>query len=178
MKIGVNAGSGQRPFKSTAEVRWTNIDTQDVTLDGQLYVPDVRCDLKDKWPIESVSVDYVVISHVQEHFGCGEGQSVLKESYRVLCQGGSLIIAVPDMRALAQRWLMGKMDTQLYMTNVYGAYHGDEHDRHRWGFTRESLEAELHSAAVWSQVGQFDNRVISGMDIASDWWIILEEARK
>lgn len=170
MKTGINAGSGQRPFRSTPEVQWVNLDCQ------ERYRPDIVCDLKEPWQIGDETVDYVVFHHVLEHEGCGEATHYLRESRRVLKSGGSLLVFVPDMRALAQRWLMGKLETQVYMTNVYGAYHGDEHDRHRWGMDIHSLGAHLRD--MFPQVWSFDWRIIPGADIARDWWILAMEAVK
>lgn len=170
MKTGINAGSGQRPFRSTPEVQWLNLDCQ------ERYTPDIVCDLKEPWHIDDATVDYVVFHHVLEHEGCGEAAHYLRESRRVLKYGGSLLVFVPNLRALAQQWLMGKIDTQVYLTNIYGAYHGDEHDRHRWGFTHETLKALLMDEVGLTR--PFDWRMIPGADFAADWWILAMEAVK
>jgi predicted SAM-dependent methyltransferase len=177
MKLALNCGSGQRPFISTPEVEWWNWDIQEVDLDGKHYTPNLLCDLKDKWQAEDGSVDYVVLHHVVEHEGCGEALHYQREAHRVLKPGGSLLIFVPDMRALAQRWLLGKLSTQIYLTNVYGAYMGDEHDRHRWGYTSESLAEEM-GKCEWAEVKAFDWRAIPGADLAKDFWILGWEAVK
>jgi predicted SAM-dependent methyltransferase len=176
VKLAINAGSGQRPFTSNQQVKWLNWDCQSVVLEGVTYTPDLICDLREKWQAEDDSVDYVVLSHSLEHEGCGEAQHYQQEAYRVLRASGSLIVTVPDMRQLAQAWLMGKIDTQLYLTNVYGAYRSDEHDRHRWGFDHDSLHKELRKC--FSTVCDFDWRPIPGMDLARDWWILGAEAIK
>jgi ubiquinone/menaquinone biosynthesis C-methylase UbiE len=171
--VGVNLGSGQRRFESTAEIMWMNVDH--VSRPGQ--VPDLICDGR-KMPIESGSVDYVVMSHCLEHFGCGEASDVIQEAYRVLKTGGSFIATVPDMRTLAVKWISGKLDDQLYFTNLYGAFMGEEADRHRWGFTSASLTNELEKHSPWRSISTFDWRSISGMDLARDWWILGKEAVK
>src|SRR5437667_4405395 len=170
VKIALNLGSGQRPFKSTPEVRWSNIDkiargnqTVDLLADGACL------------PHIEGTVDYVVLHHVLEHFGCNEGIGLVQEAHRVLKPGGSLLVFLPNMRALATRWLTGELDTQLFMTNVYGAYMGDEADRHKWGFDPDALSEFLWSSAKWSGMGPFDWRPIPGMDAAKDWWIMAAE---
>jgi SAM-dependent methyltransferase len=171
-KIGINLGSGQRPFKSCPEVEWYNIDSQerwnpDITTNG--------ADLKQFFADESV--DYVVLHHVLEHFGCGEGAALVKEAYRVLREGGSLLIFVPDMKTLAGGWFNGQISTQIYMTNVYGAYMGSEDDRHKWGFDVVSLFDFLKSCSPWKGVhGGTPN--IPGADCARDWWILELECVK
>ncbi len=170
--VGVNLGSGQRPFTSRPGCAWINVDSQprwnaDITADGA-HIP----------MIQDESVDVVVAHHVVEHFGCGEATAMLHECYRILKSGGSLLVFVPDMRALAQRWITRQLSTQIYMTNVYGAYMGDEADRHKFGYDRESLFDYLESTATWDVLKTFDWREIPGADIARDWWICGAEAVK
>lgn len=170
--VGVNLGSGQRPFHDVEpDVEWINIDSQ------ARWEPDIICDAANT-DLESRSVDCVVLHHVLEHFGCGEGIGLLKEAHRILRPGGSLIVCVPNMWALAERWLQGKIDNFIFMVNCYGAYMGSEDDRHKWGFTFETLHKQLLDAAQWQDVRRFDDRAIPGADIAADWWILSLEAVK
>ncbi len=173
VKSGLNVGSGQRPFRSNDEVRWFNIDS--VKRPGQ--ETDIICDASVKLPFEYDSVDYVVLHHVLEHFGCNEACGLIENCKKVLKSGGSLLVFVPNMRALANRWVSGQMDTQLYLTNVYGAYMGDEADRHAWGYDEDYLTAFLRARA-FDIVKPFDGRQIPGADIAQDWWILAMEAIK
>lgn len=167
--IGLNCGSGQRPFD--VSLGWVNIDIQDK------WNPDYVADWNDLGFIEPNKVDYVVSHHSLEHVGCGEGDGFIQEAKRVLKPGGSLLIFVPDMRALAQRWLLRQMDTQLFMTNVYGAFHGDEADRHKWGYDRESLCRYL-KRFEFQDVHAFNWRTIPGAEVSKDWWILGMEAIK
>lgn len=171
MKNGINCGSGQRPFTSTSEVEWCNVDSQ------SRWNPDLVCD-GSRLPFRNRSADYFVLHHVLEHFGCGEGEGLIREAHRVLKPGGSLLVFVPDLRALAERWRDGRLDTQIYVTNLYGAYMGDEADRHKWGFDHSSLLHSLDDLKLWSTIKVFDWRTISGADIARDWWILGMEAVK
>lgn len=165
MGLRINAGSGQRPFQKP----WINVDAQ------ARWEPDLVADCA-KLPYGDGECEMVVLSHVLEHFGCGEGLGMIKEAYRLLQPYGSLIVAVPDMRALAQHWLMGKLDTETYFINVYGAYMGNEHDRHKFGFVAETLEKELYQGGTWQTVQKFNWRQIPGMDLAKDWWVLCLEA--
>lgn len=85
---------------------------------------------------------------------------------------------VPDMRALAQRFLARQIDEYTFMVNTYGAYMQDEADRHKWGFSRDGLHRFLHECANWSRIRDFDWRKIEGGDFARDWWICAAEAVK
>lgn len=168
--LGLNCGSGQRPFDRS--MGWINLDKQ------PKWEPDALGDWNDLSEFLDDSFDFVVNHHSLEHVGCGEGLPFVKEAYRVLKPGGSLLIFVPNLRALAQRWVTGQMDTQLYMTNVYGPYDGSEESRHKWGYDGESLYGFIKKACPWTTVKAFDWRAIPGADIAKDWHIIGMEAVK
>jgi|SRR6185369_1918754 len=157
----LNIGSGQRPFGEG----WTNVDC------NPRWSPEVVADGAHMPMFADGSAEMIVLHHVLEHFGCGESAVMLQECHRILAPGGSLIVCVPEMRELAKMWLRGQIDTQVYMTNVYGAYMNDEADRHRWGFDSLSLATYLMETAQWSRVTSFDWREIPGASIAKDSWI-------
>jgi predicted SAM-dependent methyltransferase len=173
MRLGLNIGSGGRPFSSTPEVKWVNIDCQEKCK------PDIVADASSLPMIQDGSVDYVVLQHTLEHYGSGEGVGLLKEAYRVLCHLGSLVVTVPDMRALAEGWIAGKITTETYMINVYGGYMGSEADRHKFGFTKDTLVNQIMEASShWRAVMNFDGCSPPGADISRDWWILGVEAIK
>jgi len=171
--LGLNVGSGQRPFHSTEDFQWYNIDS--VKRNGQEV--DMICDASKFLPFDYDSVDAIVLHHVIEHFGCGECLDLIENCKKRLKFGGSLLVFVPDMRALASRWLNGSLDTQVYLTNVYGAYMGSEEDRHKWGFDPAYLHAFLW-ARGFAEVKPFDWRNVPGADLARDFWILAMEAVK
>lgn len=171
--LGLNVGSGQRPFKSVPNViEWVNVDK--VERQG-MPKPDLICDATTL-PYRDETVDYFALHHVLEHFGCNEGIGLLREAHRVLKSGGFLQVFVPDLRSLAERWTCGGINTQIFLTNVYGAYMGSEEDRHRWGFDRESLWSFL-SQVPWGTRSNSCHSV-PGSDYARDWWILEMECRK
>lgn len=165
----INLGSGQRPFQKP----WVNVDCQ------AKWNPDIIADGGDlKAHFADNTADMIVLHHVLEHFGCGEADGMLKECHRILKPGGSLIVTVPDVAELAHEYMEGhRLTTQLYLTNLYGAYMGDEADRHKWGYDWDSLSLTLHNAGLTRQKA-FDYRPIPGADIARDWWILGMEAVK
>lgn len=170
MSLSLNIGSGQRPF----EKPWINVDKV------ALWKPDVIWDAGnplDPCPFQPDSVNMIVIQHCLEHVGCNGSRSLLGSCLALLKYGGSLLILVPDMWELASMWREGRITDQIYFTNVYGAYMGNEADRHRWGFTRGTLTAYLMSCG-FGRVGRFNDRKIPGADIASDRWILGMEAYK
>jgi len=177
---GINCGSGQRSFDNTRG--WINIDCVSRPPD---QVPDVVLDAtKLDTVFEENSQNMVVLHHVLEHFGCGEADEVLKQCYKVLSPGGSLLVFVPDLRKLAGRWLSGELEDFQFLVNVYGAYQGLEGDRHKWGYDinllKDYIVKTLFDGDFTQQIKikEFDWREISGADIARDWWILGMEVLK
>lgn len=164
----LNLCSGQRPFSGN----WINVDRQ------SKWNPDV-CENAEAYlaRLAENSVDMIVIHHGLEHYGCGEGDELLRLCRNALKPGGSLLIFVPNMDALCRAWLDGRMDDQVFFTNVYGAYCGDEADRHKWSFTRGTLEATLKQAGFRAP-RPFDWRHIEAADLARDWWVLAMEGVK
>ena len=167
--IKINAGSGQRPFDR--KQGWINVDVQ------SRWSPDVVADWNNLSIFEDGSVDMVVSHHSLEHVGCGEGDGFIKEAHRVLKPGGNLLVFVPDLRALAERWLSRQIDDYIFFVNIYGAYMGNESDRHKWAYSRESLR-ETMAKMPWSRIKPFDWREIAGAPIGRDFWILGMEAVK
>lgn len=170
MMLGLNIGSGQRKFHSTDSVVWVNVDT------NPKWEPDVVADGDSLPMFQDGEADYIVLHHVLEHFGCGEAAGLIKECHRILKPCGSLLVFVPDLAGLADMWKEGRISTQVYATNLYGAYMDSEADRHKWGYDPASLKQFLLTSASWRAYYRFDWRPIEGADIAQDRWILGVEA--
>jgi SAM-dependent methyltransferase len=167
--IRLNVGSGQRPFKQP----FINVDV------NPKWRPDVVADGEHMPMFEDGSADVIVLHHVLEHFGCGEASVMIRECQRILCPGGSLLVFVPDMRKLLGMWNIGRLTTQVFMTNVYGAYMNSEADRHKWGYDKTSLVQFLTGTSKWAAWDEFNWRPIPGADIArDDSWILGVEVIK
>ncbi len=167
--LRLNVGSGQRKFQKP----WLNVDV------NPKWRPDVVASGESMPMFETGSADVIVLHHVLEHFGCGEASALIRECHRILKSEGSLLVFVPDMKALVQMWNMGRISTQVFLTNVYGAYMDSEADRHKWGYDLYSLYDFLQSAGgPWRSKRRYDWRPIPGADIAQDIWILGVEAIK
>lgn len=164
----LNLGSGQKPYPKP----WINIDKQ------VRWAPDVIADGSCMPMFEDSSAEVIVIEHTLEHYGCGEGKAMLQECYRILMPGGSLIVTVPDIRQLVKGWVTGRLTTQVFLTSIYGAFMGDQADRHAWGFVPETLEELLYDVAKWGAVNPYEGRPIAGSLTSSDWWILSRRAIK
>lgn len=169
--IYLNIGSGQRPFKPP----WLNYDVQDK---WRGHTEEQGCKwLYNPGLTKPETYDMICFHHVLEHYGCGEADSAITECYGWLKPGGSLLVFVPNNRELARRYMTGAIDEYTFNVNMYGAYMGDEADRHKWSYCYESLKEYLEKWK-WSKVDLFDYREIEGADIARDYWILGMEAIK
>ena len=89
-----------------------------------------------------------------------------------------MIVSVPNLRALAARWLSHQINNYTFLVNLYGAYQGEETDRHRWNFVLETLIMELKEQD-WESVRLLHpDRIPPGADIPFDWWILNMECIK
>lgn len=173
---GLNVGSGQRRFTSTTQLQWINIDSQ---FEAPDRVPDLVWEVgKEPIPFADNTAQCATLIHQIEHVGCGEAEPALRDLYRVLVPGGSLIVVLPDMRALASAWLTGRINEYIFNVNTYGAFMGHESDRHRWSYGYDSLREFLLKCSNWSTIDVFNYREIPGADIPRDWWMLAVEARK
>lgn len=171
-KVGFNIGSGQRKFTTTPEVVWLNVDI------NPKWEPDIISSGEDlaKHGVLNGAADYVVLHHVLEHYGCGEARALIEECRRILRpRTGSLIICVPDIAMLNHMWNRGQLSEQVYLTNIYGAYMDNEADRHKWGYTYDSLKEFIKSVDSEARFKRFNWRRIPGADIAQDNWILAVE---
>lgn len=167
----LNIGSGQRKFHTTDSVEWVNVDS------NPKWEPDIVAS-GDQLPIPDNTTDIIVLHHVLEHFGCGEACGLIQECHRILKPFGSLLVFVPNLAELASMWQEGRVSTQVYVTNLYGAYMDDEADRHKWGYDPASLKDFILTSAKWRSYYRFDWRPIEGASIAADRWILGVEAIK
>lgn len=168
MRHCICIGSGQKPYAKP----FINIDI------NPKWEPDIVADGASLPMFESNSAEVIVVEHCLEHFQCGEGLGMLRECYRILGSGGSLIVTVPNIRELIKAWIVGKLTTQVFLTAIYGAYMGDPADTHKWGFIPETLAELVSQAGGWKGIEPFNYRPINGASISRDYWILAVEATK
>lgn len=176
----LNLGSGQRPFQKP----WLNVDVQ------PKWNPDVLTDIHSMPMFEDNSAEMIVLWHVLEHFGCGDADGIIKECHRILQPGGKLIIACPNLEALALNFLKNRghqiqgvpdwppIDEWLFVINLYGAYMESEADRHKWGYTQKGLLEYVGRLGTWTSVREWNKVQPEGTDICWDWYFATVEATK
>jgi O-methyltransferase domain len=167
----INIGSGQRRFEGHG---WINLDCISRPPD---QVPDVVRNVLTE-PLGYSDADMIALVHVLEHWNMHEARTVLEGCHQSLKVGGSLIVIVPDIRALAKRWLRGEITDFIFKVNMMGADQGQPGDIHRWHWLREELHLELGNVGFRS-TELFNWRRIPGADsLAPDWWYYGIEATK
>jgi len=96
-------------------------------------------------PYEDASVDVIRASHVLEHFGGGETVEVLTHWVSKLKPGGTMKIAVPDFKWVAEHYLKGdNIPVQGYVMG--GQVDADDH--HKAIFDDECLSEAMRLAGL------------------------------
>ena len=178
--IRLNLASGQRPFPPN----WCNMDIRD-----QGHPVDIIGDVRDLSVFENESVDIIVAHHLLEHIALHEVSAFIREWRRVLKVGGKLAVCVPNLEALADRWVKGQIDAYLFNVNCFGADQGYEYDLHRWGYNEVELVERVSGTSqgmeefAWDNVHILEPRetlvgLYEGSNIAFDWWILCMEFTK
>jgi SAM-dependent methyltransferase len=79
----------------------------------------VFCDARKRIPVPDKSADVVYTSHMVEHLDREEAAQFFREARRVLCPGGTLRIAVPNLRRHVDNYLnSGDADELMKATNL------------------------------------------------------------
>jgi predicted SAM-dependent methyltransferase len=106
--VFVNAGCGSNIVKG-----WINFDNYYLPDEKDFIKGDVR-----EMPLESNSVDYILLDQVLEHMSMSDVPVVLYEIRRVLKKGGKCVIMVPDFEDAVKDWLAhdhnGAFNPQVY----------------------------------------------------------------
>ena len=120
-------------------------------------------DASDLSQFEDESFEAIYTSHVLEHFYYAlnyELAFTLSEWYRVLKQGGQLMISVPDLRTLC--WLYSRPDIDmqtrfLIMRMIFGGQ-TNQYDVHKVGLDFDILGLYLSDAGFkeWQKVTEFN----------------------
>ena len=92
-KIYLEVGAGDKK----GENGWVTID---VTKNCDIY-----WDLRNGLPFPNESISKIYSSHFFEHLSFKEGQKFLDECFRVLVQGGTFSICVPNARIYIEAYL-------------------------------------------------------------------------
>jgi predicted SAM-dependent methyltransferase len=144
MALKLNLGCGDRPLPG-----FVNVDALPTA-----HGVDVVADISERLPFDDSSASLVYATHLLEHFPHSRSVDILKEWRRVLEPGGQLLVAVPDLLAIA-RILISKPGWftpphNPWLGVIYGGQK-DEWDFHKAGFTEPWL-AHVLGLAGFSDV--------------------------
>jgi predicted SAM-dependent methyltransferase len=127
--LNVGCGNDVRP-------RMVNVDLRPT---GQVVADATRLPFRDSAFTEIRAFD--ILEHVPH-------TEALTEWGRVLEDGGTLMVKVPNMHALAERLLARPDVTDAWIRNIYGGHRWGPDgawDAHHWGWTPETLERDLNA---------------------------------
>lgn len=137
MAVRLNVGSGSKRIEG-----YLSCDFAD-NYSGN--PPDVVCDVR-KLPFDADSVDEILAVHILEHLYVWEAEATILEWKRVLKPGGKLIIEVPCLDKIINRFIKfeGAPPINLGMWGLYGdPSYKDERMTHRWCYSSNQLRALL-----------------------------------
>jgi len=108
-------------------------------LGGHIFV---HHDLAYGMPLHDSVADYIYSSHFFEHLYRDDAKNLLVECYRVLKQGGTLRISVPDLEYALELYSLGKKQEMLQ--NYFFVEDGESHyARHKYMYDFEMLSSLL-----------------------------------
>ena len=124
----LNLGCGNNNFDDCI-----NIDCQEKCN------PDLVCDIK-YLPYDPNSIDGIYALDVLEHLPRSLVLSTLKSWHKILKKKGFLILRLPDIKSVSEKYLKGKIDATEFSRLIYGGQEGNEFDNfHKSGFDEKTL---------------------------------------
>src|SRR5256885_5077658 len=98
-----NARFAKHPMlrKALSKIGVMPRDKSEIPWDSTIFIHDIRKPL----PFPDGCATDVYASHVLEHLYFEQGQGLIQESFRLLCDGGILRVVVPDLRAIVREYL-------------------------------------------------------------------------
>lgn len=132
--IRINIGCGEVPLQG-----YINIDLHHNAADVKMDALNLA--LADN------SVDEIYSSHLIEHFPKRDVPKALKEWFRVLKNGGTLSMNLPNLEWCMRNWLGQPEEKRfgLYLDMIYGLQTNDG-EYHKTGFTKYKLNTLLKEA--------------------------------
>ena len=116
---------------------WIN---QDIVVGDPNVKVDLNCNA-NSLPYDNDTVDFIYAGHLLEHFYPDTVLSAVREWYRVLKPGGTLIIVVPDCGEVFKSYAKREITIEQVWQQIYGRIYEYDRDseRHHIAFDREQL---------------------------------------
>ena len=158
MNIKLNLGCGRTLIPSDEDSKWINVDYNNTA--------DVKHDLRKPLPFDMNSIDYILASHIAEHFTQYEWAVAKKDWYRTLKRGGRLEVRVPDLEVACKEFLSGK-NRYTGMVSAHAMIYGSSEvvgQMHHQGFDKAKLQEDLKQEGF---------RIVSCENVSPvDWQIV------
>lgn len=135
-KTALHLGCGGIYKQRTEDFEWINIDI----FDGEGKV-DRIFDLSKPLDFDSNSVALIEGYHIFEHLPYSSIEIIVESWYRVLENGGKIILEMPDFDGLIER-LSKDPNNEQTLKYVFGSQERDG-QYHHWGWNKTRLEKLL-----------------------------------
>lgn len=107
--------------------------------------PDLVCDIKEL-PYEADSIDGIYALDVLEHIPRNLVLPTLKSWHKILKIGCFLILRLPNIRNISEKYLRGKIDSNEFARLIYGGQEDNNFANfHKSGFDKKTLIKLLKS---------------------------------
>jgi predicted SAM-dependent methyltransferase len=128
---------------------WVNIDRDPVS-----EIVDISWDIREPLPVADGCAGLIHHEHFLEHLEVGEGVAFLRQCYRLLCPGGVLRVAMPDLTECVRQYYendwrqpwMKKYGYEWIQTRAENLNIAFRDWEHKWLYDREELHRRLREA--------------------------------
>jgi SAM-dependent methyltransferase len=97
--------------------------------------------LRKRFPYQDESFGYVFMGHVLEHLYPNEAIYCLREVHRVLKNGGTVRISVPDLDRIVRDY--DPSSTEVFLDSILESKQKRDKNRHHWHYNESSLRKIL-----------------------------------
>ncbi len=166
-KIVLHVGAGHPESGAKLPPVFKTGDWKELRLDiDPRNMPDILGSMPDMHAIADGTIDAVYSSHCIEHLSVHEIPILCREFFRILKRDGFVLVTCPDLQAIVQMIAEERMADPLYVSPagpistldiIYGhgtsIERGNNHMRHKCGFTIKLLLKNLHENGFPSVAG-------------------------
>ncbi|MEK6967637.1 MAG: methyltransferase domain-containing protein [Nanoarchaeota archaeon] len=106
LDVGCGAGDISKTLVNKNDVHGIDLSARNVKIAKSCGIQAVEHSVENRFPYKTNTFDIIICSEIMEHLFNPE--NVIKESYRILKNGGSLLLSTPNFYSLINRLLIIK----------------------------------------------------------------------